>query len=257
MGERSQMYVKAERTYQMHDESWRTDKGFLPLYFQWNVPENMVARAKQMIYTNMYDYLLVSGKKAWEHEVQAMAEVNYSANKGNPSFSHASNLKKEIRDNIKDAPRWKGREFTKEEKWEEMSSVFYCDNNHGCFYLSVSINQECKGPAHFDIKYAFEDSEGNLLSAQKYIEQSIYEPENPEICQENVEYIEKFATLMTERELEQFKIDGLSIMAKENRMNETEIKEMVYYLKGIGDIKDFEEEPEMSEPVPVEIGEER
>lgn len=195
MGERSQMYVKAERTYQMHDESWRTDKGFLPLYFQWNVPENMVARAKQMIYTNMYDYLLVSGKKAWEHEVQAMTEVNYSANKGNPSFSHASNLKKEIRDNIKDAPRWKGREFTKEEKWEEMSSVFYCDNNHGCFYLSVSINQEC----NYDYSQMKKISDA-IDECKQYITETINQNEDYSEAYEN-------SVLYVKNNLKQFYLD--------------------------------------------------
>lgn len=38
MSDSSQMYVKAERTYQINNGTWRTNKGFLPLYFNWNDP---------------------------------------------------------------------------------------------------------------------------------------------------------------------------------------------------------------------------
>ena len=228
MGARSHMYVKVERGRKKRIKTEVTNKGFLPLYFHWNDPENMIARAKQMIEANIDEYLLkYDEKEAWEHKVQAMTEVNYSVADEGASFSGAYNLKDEYKDSIKETSKCKGRELTNEEKCKEIVDIFRYDNDFGYFYLSVIILEDSSDEVSFDIKYAFEDYYGNLLSAKEFIAQADCDPKNIVICKKNIEYIESQATLMTEEELAQYKVDSVAVMAEEYDIKESEVKKMV------------------------------
>ena len=228
MGARSHMYVKVERGRKKRVKTEVMNKGFLPLYFHWNDPENMIARAKQMIEANIDEYLLrFDEKEAWEYKIKAMTEVNYSAADEFASFSDAYNLKNEYKNSIKEDSKYKGRELTNEEKCKEIVDIFRYDNDFGYFYLSVKILEDSLGDVSFDIKYAFEDYYGDLLSAKEFIAQADCDPNNIEICNKNIELIEEYASLMTEEELAQYKVDSVAIMAEEYDIKESEVKKMV------------------------------
>lgn len=254
MGERSQMYVKGESRFQRQDGSFYGNKGFMPLYFQWNIPENMVARARQLINLNDYQYAMSSSISEWEQKQKAVAEVNFCAF-DNKELSHvlSLNLKKECKENIQ---YWADKnDLTAEEKYNVIyNDIFNNDNNHGHFYLDVKISKLITdNDTNIEMKYAFDNGyNGNenpgILSAAEFIKYSDYELDFPKNCNENIKYIEETATLMTEKELDQYKGECLIMFAEELKMSETEIKEMIEYLHSTDRIKGFEFEPDKVEP---------
>ena len=186
MGQRSQIYVRYNKQLVIAN------------YYQWNYGERMISRArygldyiKTLLEEGFYFYF--SKKQKWDHEkLRRYFDVNFDMK----DIVISSELEKE----------WK--EYATDTKFNDW--VFSADNNDGRLFIEITFNKETE---EYTLKYCFTDCDNKKpLTPKQYLNWDYPKWKTSEYItddikkatEDNLEYLDKNFTLMTQEELEDY-----------------------------------------------------
>lgn len=177
MGQRSQIYIR------ILDEN--NSITLFAKYFSWNYGERMISRARYGI-----EYIKESLKYINLDSVKEQVNKIFDVNFDMKDILLSSDILEELREEY-----WGDRKFNNRYIFLEQ------DNNDG--KLFIDCNQKSG-----EIKFCFTDYNLNILSPLEYLKWdmngSLDSLEEDNICENNIEYLNKNAKLMTNEELKDF-----------------------------------------------------
>lgn len=180
MGQRSQIYIR-----------WQNRDGdyiLIARYFQWNFAERMISRTRALIeeLKGRLRYDFSFSDESFKTKIERLCDINFDF--------------RDIVQSIDIINEYK--EYGEDDTFKDF--VFLSqDNNDGKLFIDVDVKNKV-------IKYCLTDYDMNLLDCRKYMDWD-YKMWNHELESyhysytiDNLEQIEKSATLMSEKELEEF-----------------------------------------------------
>jgi len=189
MGQRSQIYVRYNKQLVIAN------------YYQWNYGERMISRARYGL--DYLTYYLKNGfcwafttKHTGDYEkIRRYFDVNFDYK----DIVISSDLFKE----------WE-EEKNSFENWTINDWVFEADNNDGRLFIDITFNEETN---EYTLKYCFTNCKNqNPLTPRQYMDwdypgwktSEYIEEDIKKATEDNLEFIEKNFTLMTQEELEDY-----------------------------------------------------
>lgn len=186
MGQRSQIYVRYDDTFYNEKTREQEDvKSLIANYYQWNYAERMISRARHGM-----EWMQENAKYSWN--INEVGRMIFDVNFDMRDMARHCDILEEWRDQSRNS------DFN--------GYIFNQDNNDGKLLVDVSKDGT--------IKYAFLDRNNDLnkiMNAAEYMEWDVgsdfherYAEEMKQALMNNIDWLDKNATMMTREEVQQF-----------------------------------------------------